>query len=386
MINIQDSEKESGRFNRLVLRAFADEINKDVIEPILERKPDLVILRTPTSQIPAIHMLSRTGINPLIADTLVYYYCDLKKLKISPLKNADIKFVKVDKGNRQTLIDLVGTIFHDYCNHYSSNPFLDAKDIWDAFVDWGQSFDGSDPTKMSWIAMKGDKPVAFCNCAVVKDEFEGVLYGVHPDFAGHGIYGDLVSFTQQHALDQGFERMFVSTQIQNLTVQKAWVKRGFYLERSVYTVHLNLFLSEKWNYGTHKETIQWTAKDVSAIGQVTGDTNPLHFDDEVAKKAGFRSAIAHGVLINGAISRILGTKCPGIGTIYLSQTSQFQAPIYPGEKYQLELAIKHVDAKRNFATVSTNVRTPLGARVFTGQAMVKVGNVQRLLASATGGR
>lgn len=383
MLTLQESAKETDRFKRLVCRGFADEINKDVVDPILRTGADLVILRTPVAQAPNVQILSRTGVQPMIADTLVYYSCDLQQLKIAPLKNADLKFVRVEQGNRHTLTDLVGKAFADYSNHYTSNPLLDREDIRDGFVEWAQSFDGSEQGRLSWIAMKGETPVAFCNCAVTDGDFEGVLYGVHPEFAGHGIYGDLVSFTQEHALKEGFARMVVSTQIQNQAVQKAWVRRGFHLERSVYTVHLNLHLSEKWHYGIHREAVQWSRDDIAGMGKVSGDTNPVHFDDAAAKEAGFKGVIAHGILINGAISRVLGTKCPGSGAVYLSQTSNFLAPVYPGEKYELQVAVKHVDPRRKFATLSTSVRGSGGERVFTGVATVKVKDADALLRSAS---
>ena len=68
-------------------------------------------------------------------------------------------------------------------------------------------------------------------------EGEGVLNAVHPDFAGAGIYGQLVCRAKQWCKDQGLQRMVISTQIDNLKVQRSWTNRGFHLFKSYYTFH-----------------------------------------------------------------------------------------------------------------------------------------------------
>jgi acyl dehydratase len=86
--------------------------------------------------------------------------------------------------------------------------------------------------------------------------------------------------------------------------------------------------------------------DVRHYGEQSGDLNPLHFDDEVARKYGFAGRISHGMLFNGWFTRLLGTEFPGPGTIYLRSTSVYLAPIYPGKEYTVQVSTPRHDPSR----------------------------------------
>ena len=70
-----------------------------------------------------------------------------------------------------------------------------------------------------------------------------------------------------------------------------------------------------------------SAEDVAMFGDVSGDTNPVHFDEVFAKSTPFGGRIAHGLLIASFLSTILGTKLPGPGAIYVSQSLNFRGPV-----------------------------------------------------------
>ncbi|MDX5331534.1 MAG: MaoC family dehydratase, partial [Caulobacteraceae bacterium] len=63
-----------------------------------------------------------------------------------------------------------------------------------------------------------------------------------------------------------------------------------------------------------------TAGVVEAFAEVTGDDNPLHLDDDYARATPFGQRIAHGLLAGGFISAVLGTRLPGPGAVYVSQS------------------------------------------------------------------
>lgn len=71
--------------------------------------------------------------------------------------------------------------------------------------------------------------------------------------------------------------------------------------------------------------------DVTAFAHLSGDDNPVHLDAAAAVEMGFSGTIVHGMLAAGLISRLLGTRLPGPGTIYLGQELRFRRPILPGE-------------------------------------------------------
>jgi 3-hydroxybutyryl-CoA dehydratase len=82
-----------------------------------------------------------------------------------------------------------------------------------------------------------------------------------------------------------------------------------------------------------RETLMRTVmeSDVTSFASVTGDNNPIHLDDRYAAQTRFGQRIAHGMFTAGLISAVIGTKLPGPGAIYLSQTLQFLAPVRIGD-------------------------------------------------------
>jgi 3-hydroxybutyryl-CoA dehydratase len=74
-----------------------------------------------------------------------------------------------------------------------------------------------------------------------------------------------------------------------------------------------------------------TEADIQAFGEVSGDMNPAHFDEAYAATTPFKTRIAHGMLSASYISTILGMKIPGPGTIFMSLTVRFKAPVRIGE-------------------------------------------------------
>lgn len=74
-----------------------------------------------------------------------------------------------------------------------------------------------------------------------------------------------------------------------------------------------------------------TARDVELFGEVSGDVNPVHFDEEFARGTIFKGRIAHGVLSASYISTVLGMEMPGPGTIFMSLTTRFKAPVRIGD-------------------------------------------------------
>jgi len=83
--------------------------------------------------------------------------------------------------------------------------------------------------------------------------------------------------------------------------------------------------------------------DVQKFGEVSGDMNPVHFDEEYAKGTIFRGRIAHGVLSASYISTVLGMKMPGEGTIFMSVSCRFRAPVRIGQEVTAVCTVREVD-------------------------------------------
>ena len=78
--------------------------------------------------------------------------------------------------------------------------------------------------------------------------------------------------------------------------------------------------------------------DVYMFAGITGDMNPAHVNEVYAEGTAFGKRIAHGILVCGLISNVLGNQLPGNGTIYMSQTVKFLAPVYIGDTLHVEVA------------------------------------------------
>ena len=89
-----------------------------------------------------------------------------------------------------------------------------------------------------------------------------------------------------------------------------------------------------------------TEKDIELFGEVSGDVNPVHFDDAFAKTTIFKGRIAHGVLSASYISTVLGMKMPGPGTIFMSLTTRFKAPVRIGDTVTSTCTVREVVADK----------------------------------------
>ncbi len=131
------------------------------------------------------------------------------------------------------------------------------------------------------------------------------------------------------------------------------------------------------HHGTHLEVGQSasfsktiTETDVVMYAGLTGDLNPFHVDAAFASTARFGKRIAHGMLVAGLISTVLGTKLPGPGTIYLHQELDFRHPVYLGDTVTAVVEVLEVRKDKPIVTLSTRCFNQDGTLVVEGKAVV----------------
>jgi 3-hydroxybutyryl-CoA dehydratase len=117
-----------------------------------------------------------------------------------------------------------------------------------------------------------------------------------------------------------------------------------------------------------------TAADVDAFAQATGDSNPIHLDDAFAARTRFGRRIAHGMLAASYVSSLLGTRLPGPGSIYLSQTLKFTKPVYLGDTLTVTATVAGYRPERGIVTLETAVSNQRGETVLSGEAVCLVGD------------
>jgi 3-hydroxybutyryl-CoA dehydratase len=114
-----------------------------------------------------------------------------------------------------------------------------------------------------------------------------------------------------------------------------------------------------------------TETDIVLFAGVTGDNNPVHINEVFAQQTPFSGRIAHGMLSASFISTVLGTKLPGPGAIYLSQTMRFKAPVRAGDTLVARATVKELIAEKRRCTLTTTVSVD-DKVVVEGEAIVLV--------------
>lgn len=115
---------------------------------------------------------------------------------------------------------------------------------------------------------------------------------------------------------------------------------------------------------------RFTEADVQAFASLTGDHNPAHLDEEYARGTIFKTRIAHGMLVSALFSALLGTRLPGLGTIYTGQTLQFRRPVYLDELITATITVKEVLLEKNRVLFDCQAVNEKGETVLLGEATV----------------
>lgn len=114
-----------------------------------------------------------------------------------------------------------------------------------------------------------------------------------------------------------------------------------------------------------------TDADIVLFAGVSGDTNPVHLDEDYASATMFKGRIAHGMLTAGLISAVLGTKLPGPGAIYVSQSLRFKAPVRPGDTVTAQCEVSKIDLEKGRVTMACSCLVK-GKAVMDGEAVLMV--------------
>ena len=114
-----------------------------------------------------------------------------------------------------------------------------------------------------------------------------------------------------------------------------------------------------------------TIEDIKRFAEVSGDFNPVHLDEEFAKKTIFKGRIAHGFLTASFISTIIATELPGPGSIYLKQSLKFLAPVYIDEKILVKVRIIEINIEKS--------KVKLITECFKNKTLVLTGEAEILI-------
>ena len=114
-----------------------------------------------------------------------------------------------------------------------------------------------------------------------------------------------------------------------------------------------------------------SSSDVVGFAELTGDRNPIHLAQHFAAKTPFKTRIAHGLYTASLISAVLGTRLPGPGAIYISQTLNFRAPVRIGDTVHVQVEVVELIPERHRARLACTCSVD-GEVVLDGEALIKV--------------
>lgn len=111
-----------------------------------------------------------------------------------------------------------------------------------------------------------------------------------------------------------------------------------------------------------------TADHVRAYAEMTGDYNPLHFDEEFTSKTKFGKLVVQGGLTTGLLHALVAMNMPGPGTVFLSQNWKFTAPVFIGDTITAEAEVMSVHATKPVTQLKMRVTRQDGETVLDGEA------------------
>lgn len=109
---------------------------------------------------------------------------------------------------------------------------------------------------------------------------------------------------------------------------------------------------------------------IETFARLSGDRNPVHFDDAFARSIGFDGRIAHGAVTASLLSAVLGMDLPGPGSVFLEQRVRFLAPVRPGDTITATLEVTKVRADKPIITLAATVARQDSVTVADGELVV----------------
>jgi len=115
-------------------------------------------------------------------------------------------------------------------------------------------------------------------------------------------------------------------------------------------------------------SITLTTEHVKAYAEMTGDHNPLHFDEDFASKTKFKKLVVQGGLTTGLLHALVAMDMPGPGTVFLSQDWKFTAPVFIGDTITAEAEILSIHATKLVMQLKVAITRQNGETVLDGEA------------------
>jgi acyl dehydratase len=121
---------------------------------------------------------------------------------------------------------------------------------------------------------------------------------------------------------------------------------------------------------TARRTRRVTARDIELFTELTGDRNPLHYDETAAVRSRFGSLIVQGGVTSGLLNAVVAEDLPGPGSVFLHVDWSFKAPVRPGDEITAEVEVLEARADKPITRLRTTITNGDGTVVLDGTALV----------------
>ena len=111
-----------------------------------------------------------------------------------------------------------------------------------------------------------------------------------------------------------------------------------------------------------------TFDDVKTYAEITGDYNPIHFDENFAAKTKFKELVVQGGLTSGILNALVSMDMPGPGTVFMNQNFNYPAPVFIGDTITAEAEILEVHATKPVTKIKMTITRQTGETVLEGEA------------------
>jgi acyl dehydratase len=112
------------------------------------------------------------------------------------------------------------------------------------------------------------------------------------------------------------------------------------------------------------------ARDIELFTELTGDRNPLHYDEDLAARSRFGGLIVQGGVASGLLNAVVAEDLPGPGSVFLHVDWSFRAPVRPGDEITAEVEVLEVRSDKPIAKLRTTITDQDGTIVLEGEALV----------------
>jgi len=121
---------------------------------------------------------------------------------------------------------------------------------------------------------------------------------------------------------------------------------------------------------TARRTRLVTARDIELFTEITGDRNPLHYDEAAAQASRFGGVIVQGGVTSGLLNAVVAEDLPGPGSVFLEVNWRFLAPVRPGDEITAEVEVLEAREDKPITKLRTTIRNSDGVTVLDGHAVV----------------